>query len=352
MFAAGRETNPDTLWASDLLGFGSGDWDHTAFKLRVGEGDGQPIRALASLQGFNLAVLKADSVYIVNADPTKTTAAEWTIERLSGGAGCVGKAAWCYAGNDVLFMSTEGVRSLRRMAAAAGQYELSPPISQPVQSYIERINWEMAANIVAINYRHRALFWVPLDNDQTNTTCLVFNIRLGVWEGIWTGPVPTCAVLTRFSNTLRLCIGTTGGKLDEWMDYADQLLETTVKDEGGDFVTSVRIRSTQHGEPINMKDGYYFEARLRDVSGDVSVDYVVDEQVAKTFTLSPPTGAIMGEVSIPFDLAPDSMIVARKSLDGLPEHNENYLEFYNVRGRFSLKSVTRAAFLNTLQNED
>ncbi len=350
-FASGRETDPDTIWAGAIADFTTGAWNHVDFKFKVGEGDGQPITALASLQSYNLAVFKSDSVWLVNTDPTKTTAADWTVQLLSGGLGCVGKRAWCYAGNDVLFMSSDGVRSLNRMAGAAGQYEVTPPISQPMQYYINRINWERAGGIVAQNYRQRCIFWVPLDNEQTNTTGLVYNTRLGIWEGIWTGPNVAAAFQARFFDAPKLAIATTGGKLDVWQDAADQLLESTTQDEGGEYATTIRLRSSQHGEPVNGKDAYYFEARLRDVTTDVGVRYVVDEIEAATFSLSPPAGAIMGEVSLDFNLAPEGVITARKSLDGLPEHNENYLEFYNQRGRFTLKSVTRAAFINTLQNE-
>ena len=347
----------DTLWFSDLLSFAAGEWDWVNFSMRVGTGDGQAITAAASLQNFNLAVFKTNSVWIVNTPPTATSAANYTVQLLAEGVGCVGKKAWCYAGNDVLFMAQDGVRSLNRMAAAAGQFEVTPPLSQPLQPYIDRINWERAGSIVAQHYRQYAIFWVPLDTSTTNNYALVFNTRLGVWVGVWyAGPTKnylnaTCSTLTRFNGKLRLVVGTTDNILDEWQDYQDPLLDATQVDNGADMETRIRLRSTQHGEPMNDKDGYYFEARLRDVSNPVSVDFMVDEQLARTFTLTPPTGAIMGQVNLPFNLAPDALITARKSLDGNPPHNESYLEFYSTRGRFTIKNVTRAAFLNTLQNE-
>lgn len=364
MFASGYPGNQtysgdtytnDTVWVSDALAFGAGDWDWADWSFRVGTGDGEAITALAPAQNFNLVVFKAGSVWLVNTNPAlhgaSPTAADFTIQLLAAGAGCVGRRAWCYAGNDILFLSQDGVRQVGRMAAAAGQYEVTAPLSQPMQPYIDRINWERAGGIVAQNYRHYALFWVPLDTSETNNYCLVFNTRLGVWVGYWTGPTATAACVTRFDDQLRLVMGDTDGNLNEWQDYRDQLLPASVMDNGADYATTIRVRSTQHGEPVNDKDGYYFEARLRDVTNPVSVDMVVDEQLAATYTLTPPTGAIMGQVSLPFNLAPDSMITARKSLDGLPPHNESYLEFTSERGRFTIKNVTRAAFLNTLQNE-
>jgi hypothetical protein len=185
----------------------------------------------------------------------------------------------------------------------------------------------------------------------------VFNTRLGVWVGVWySGPTknivnPTSATLTRFNGNLRLVVGTTDNVLDEWQDYQDPLLDATQLDNGLQMETRIRLRSTQHGEPVNDKDAYYFEARLRDVNNPVSVDFMVDEALAATFTLTPPTGVLMGQISLPFTLAPDALINARKSLDGLTPHNESYLEFYSTNGRFTIKNVTRAAFLNTLQNE-
>jgi hypothetical protein len=347
----------DTIWASDLLSFVAGKWNWVDFSFRVGTGDGQAITALASLQGFNLVVFKANSIYLANTPPTAATAASYTIQLLSSGVGCVGKKAWCYAGNDVLFMAQDGVRSLNRMAGAAGQFEVSAPISQPLQPYIDRINWERAPYIVAQHYRQYAIFWVPLDSSTTNNHALVFNTRLGVWVGVWySGPTknivnPTSATLTRFNGNLRLVVGTTDNVLDEWQDYQDPLLDATQLDNGLQMETRIRLRSTQHGEPVNDKDAYYFEARLRDVNNPVSVDFMVDEALAATFTLTPPTGVLMGQISLPFTLAPDALINARKSLDGLTPHNESYLEFYSTNGRFTIKNVTRAAFLNTLQNE-
>src|ERR1043165_5066944 len=126
MFAAGKATLNDTLWASKLLDFGQSKWDHTNFSLRIGGGEGDAITCLVSLPpagpgDYRLAGLKANSGYIVKTDPTVARAADWTVQRLQRGIGCVGRFAAASSGNDVLFMARDGVRSLRRMASAAGQ---------------------------------------------------------------------------------------------------------------------------------------------------------------------------------------------------------------------------------------
>src|SRR5437762_7199299 len=61
MFAAGHGNKPDTIWVSNRLAYGSGQWNTVQRSFRVGGGEGDPIKALASMQSFVLGVLKEDS---------------------------------------------------------------------------------------------------------------------------------------------------------------------------------------------------------------------------------------------------------------------------------------------------
>ncbi|MBF9645447.1 hypothetical protein, partial [Streptococcus pseudopneumoniae] len=88
-----------------------------------------PIMGLASLSsshehGFVMAVLKQNSIYLVNTDPTATFTnftANIGPQQVSDGIGCVGKRAFCVDGNDLLFVSPDrSFRSLARMAGAQG----------------------------------------------------------------------------------------------------------------------------------------------------------------------------------------------------------------------------------------
>lgn len=350
MFAAGKPGEDDALWRSKLLEFGQGKWDHTQFKMRVGGGEGDPIRALASLQDFNLCVLKENSVYLVVTDPAAVTAAAWQVRRLPG-AGCVGRRAWAYVGNDVFFMSRDGVRSVRRMAAAAGQYELSPPISEPMQPYIERINWNYAELIAVHSYKHLVFFAVPLDNAVTNSHVLVFNARLGKWIGVWTGWTPQCFETTRFLGVQRFVFGEQGGLVRRWKDTEDATDDDTYIENGADIATKNWTRAFLFGEPVNDKDLYHAELRFSVSNAIVTVTAVGDNDELRTWQHDVRQTGVNLPVNLPFDLASPRAITARRGLRGLRPFNEIYLKIESTSGWWALRNCTLSAYLNMLQNQ-
>jgi hypothetical protein len=351
MFASGQAAAPDTIWASFLLAYGTGKWDHTNFSFRVGGGEGDPIRSIHSLQNFNLAVLKANSVYLVVADPTAMTAAAWTIQKLSSGLGCVGRRAACPVGNDLLFMARDGVHSVQRMVAAAGQYELSPPISLPMQSYIDRINWAFASKIAAVSYKHLAFFSVPLDNSVTNNTVLVWNARLQRWAGVFTGWTPACWVVSRINEVLQLVLGDNAGAVKQWKDSSSAGLDATYQDDGADFASKLWSRSTLFAEPVNDKDGYHCEARFAASNALVNVTLNADLADLRTVEMDlRPDGPGL-PLDLPFDLASTQATPARMSLRGLSPFNECFVKVESTAGWWELQNISLSAFLNMLQNQ-
>lgn len=351
MFASGKAAESDAIYASSLLEFGQAKWNHVNFKFRVGGGEGDPIKALASLQDFNLAVLKENSVYIVETDPTAVSAADWTIRRLSQGLGCVGKDAWCQWGNDLLFMARDGVRSLRRMQAAAGQYDISPPISEPMQTYIDRINWTYAHLISARAYKELVFFSVPLDNSTYNNAVLVFNARLGCWLGRWTNWTPACWEVTRFNGVQRLVLGEQTGLVRQWKDYADVTADDTYLDDATDIPTKNWIRATNFGEPINEKDGYHVELRFSATNAIVNITAVGDNNVLRAWSADLVQVGVSLPVNLPFNLSSPGYKTHRRGLRGCTAFTEIYLKIESASGWWSLRSVTMSAYLNMMQNQ-
>lgn len=351
MFASGKVAESDSIYASFLLEFGTGQWDHTRFKFRVGGGEGDPIKALASLQDYWLAVLKENSVYLVNADPAANSAADWTITKVASGTGIVGKKAGCSWGNDFIFMSRDGVRSVRRMAAAAGQYDLSPPLSEPMQPYIDRINWTYAHLIAARAYKHLIFFAVPLDANTGNNAVLVFNARLQRWMGVWTGWTPAAWEVTRFGGVQRLVIGEQTGLVRQWKDYTDAGDDATYTEDTAAIPTKVWVRSMLFNEPVNDKDGYHAELRFSASNAIVNVTAIGDNAELRSWSADlRPTGVGL-PVNLPFDLANPAAKTARRGLRGLTPFNEIYLKVESTAGWWALRNVTLSAYLNMLQNE-
>lgn len=351
MFAAGAGLGRDTIYASFLLEFGNGKWNHTQFSFRVGAGEGESIVALVSLQNFYLAVLKDNSVYLVNTDPTGATAAAWTVQKVSGGLGCVGKKAWCVYANDLLFMARDGVRSLKRMQAAAGQFDISPPLSQPVQPWIDRINWAYASRIAATNFRELCLFAVPLDNSTTPNAVLVWNARLQAWAGVWTNWAPSCWALSRFATIQALNFGEPSGKVRKFKHADDASADATYLDDGAAIPCKVWTRGFFFGEPINDKSGYHAEARFSASNAIVNFTLLADGAELRNWSADLRQAGVDLPVDLPFDLADPAARAARRGLRGLRAFNEAYLKIESTAGWWELRNVTLSAYLNMLQNE-
>lgn len=359
MFASGVSTDPDTIWVSNLLAFTDGNWNSTTRSFRIGVGDGDPVVAMASMQTTVLCVLKQNSVWLINTDPSQdsvsapTTINGFTAAAVPGnlcyGIGCVGRDAWCSYANDVLFMAQDGVRSVQRMQAATGQYQLSAPLSQPIQSYIERINRNAWGGIVAKSYLEFVFFFVPLDNSATNNFVLVYNARLQKWMGAWTNWTGLCCDVARFSGSPRFVFGDASGRVNQWKDLANGTDDGTYLDNGAAYPTQVWTRSYQFQELITNKTGYDLIVRFTDGNAQVSFTWMGDLAILKQWVGSfAPDGDILGVDVLPFLLQADAPTKLPYGIRGLPDFNEAFLKMETQRGWFWLRSVSASSFINPL----
>jgi hypothetical protein len=237
------------------------------------------------------------------------------------------------------------------MASAAGQYELSAPISEPLQPYVDRINWTYASLIAAHSYKHLVFFSVPLDGAQTPDHVLVFNARLGRWIGLWTGWTPGIFETTRFDGVQRLVIGEQTGLVREWKDFADATDDDTYTEDGAAIATKVWTRAGLFGEPINDKDGYHAELRFSVSNAIVSVSALGDAHVLREWQHDLRQSGVGLPVNLPFDLASPRAVTARRGLRGCNPFNEVYLKIESTSGWWALRNWTLSAYLNMLQNE-
>lgn len=353
MFASGRALAPDTIYVSNLLNFVAGQWNWTTRSFRVGNGDGDPIVAMATMQGATMCVFKRNSVWLVNTDPSQDgtgitgfTAATVTSS-VAAGVGCVGRDAWCNYGNDVLFMAQDGIRSVQRMQAAAGQWQLSAPISQPVQDIIARINRAAWSGIVAAKYQEFAFFALPLDGAATNNHVLVWNGRLEKWVGLWTGWNCQALEITRFSGDPKLVFAGADGYVNKWKDADDGNTDETYTDNGQDYPTKVWSKAWQFGEPIATSTGDMSILRFSAGNTTLSIGWVADNAEIKNWTgVFEPSGDILGEGLMPFLLASTGPVTITENIRGLVDFSEAYVKIESTRGWFWLKSIAASAFPN------
>jgi hypothetical protein len=351
MFASGFASSPDTVACSNLLAYDSGNWNSVNQSFRIGDGDGEAVVFMASLQNFNLGVLKDNSVWLVNCDPSLNIA-NWSAiplgQKVSSGVGCVGRQAACVYENDLLFMSYQGVHSLQRMQAAVAQYQLSAPLSLPIQPYIDRINWSKASGIVAIKYQHLAIFFVPLDNSLFNNYALVWNGRLGQWTGFFTGAsgwTVGAAVTTLFSKQLRLVMGNHDGTVTQWKDYLDATLDSTYLDNNLAIVTELDTRSLTFGSHDLQKKLKEVAMLFQAGNATVTITAYFDTVQVDSWNQSiAPMGATLPAI-LPFLLASFSPTNVYRSLEGLVYAIEAYFVISSRSGWWSLSQVTATAFM-------
>jgi hypothetical protein len=357
MFASGRAAAPDTVYVSNLLNFVAGQWNWTTRSFRVGVGDGDPILAMASMQNFTMCVFKRNSVWLINTNPDNDAnfaapvqgfvAAE--VGNIGYGIGCVGRDAWCNYGNDVLFMAQDGIRSIERMQSASGQWQLSAPISQPIQNIIARINKAAWSGIVAKKHEELALFFVPVDGSTTNNAVIVWNGRLGKWLGLWTGWTGLCVEITRFLGVPELTFGDNTGYVNVWKDRESDTEDDTYQDNAVGYPTKVWSKSWLFAEPIATKTGDTTKIKFSAGNTTLNVSWMADNAVVKNWVGDfEPEGDILGEGIMPFLLASTSPVTITENIRGLSEFNEAFVKIESTTGWFWLKSIAACAFVNPL----
>jgi len=343
-FYAGFAAAPDELRVSDVAA--PGTVQDPAFVTRVGEGEGEAITALAGAQGYWLVCFKESSIWMLDCDPSAEFASEWRFSKITGGVGCVGKRAAVRYGNDVFFLARDGVRTLRRMGAAAGQYETSPPLSQPVQDVIDRINWDAAHLASAGTYDQFVLFGLPLDEAAEPGHTLVWNGRLGAWMGLWSWDAAQFEV-SRFGGAPRLCFGRSGsgGGVSGWKFDADRRLDATYREDGAEFPAKLLTRAWDFGDAIARKETWRAELRFVDSSALVTVRVVLDNEAELSLDALSAVSQNALPVGLPFDLATDKPVRWRRGM-GKRKFNELQLEIEAPAGRMALESVSLAAFMD------
>jgi hypothetical protein len=365
VFAAGVINNQYDVLAASALGDGGANvWDWLNFSLRIGRGEGERITALCSAKGQWLAVGKEGSIFMVYTPPSATTAATWIVQRLASSVGVVGRKALVAGGDSLWCIGPDlALREIRPTQVEDTPFELLPAASEPAKPYFDRINTAALSKVALHVYGRYLVAALPLDNATAPSHVLVWNLRLRVasqvpgftipaFVGVWTGWTPTSFLTSRFSGIEALLIGDAAGYVNKWKDKADQTLEGTFKDNGAAVLATVRTRSWDFGTQRNAKDAESLEVFFFDSSPQVDIVAVMDGVEQRRWTVSMEQTQNSLPVSLPFDLAVLGPTRATRNADMLAEFREMYVEIQQLTaGRLEVKSITAAAFLNTVDNE-
>jgi hypothetical protein len=381
---------------------GPADWQ-AGNNIRLGAGEGDPIRTVITAQGVNLLVFTEAAVYAV--DTSDAAVANWTITNITHLAGCVAPETAVAFGQDVLFLSRHGVVALGALSDAIS---ISPAaaISAPVQPFIDRINWSRIERAHATTWRDLYLLALPIDQDEWPSIWLPYNVRTRRWQTPWgssLGPLPIGdlgghRVLVDESGRLLVdqtpaaiqesgsptagrepmvvllangwsaaCISRFGGRQETILaDSAGRLLRLDpliAKDDvsptfAQQIVSWVKIKSFDHGSPNNPKQPFWSELVFQESTASGVRAYFCPDGVV-SFPLIPLTQGILidggfrtGEGGafpfvFPLSFRPNKQTRKRWHVRHLPRFRDASLLVYAERGRMRLRSARLSAFVDT-----
>ena len=353
LFGAGLPDVKDKLEASDILD--GTNWQALEDSLRVGGGESDPITALCSWTDFNLVVGKRNSIWLINADPSQPESS-WDMKRIVPEIGCVVHESMCQVGNDIFWLSREGVRSLEYTLQGLTQGVVPVPISRPIQDVIDRINWSAVDTARARFWNGLYILSVPLDTAMQPDTVLVFNTLTSGWMGTWTGWAATAFISTFFGDEKRLLIGRSDGRAAVWQDYISEQNETSAafQDFGGDYSSYGDTRGMNCQESVSPKQGFSGEVEFWKSVATATVQVRLDGGDWQPFWEGESqggTGSVIGD-ALPYTLNVRTFWRIARDLIGFGSWREiQFRVMASAGGKIRLRSVYLAARLEKFISE-
>jgi len=168
----------DEVIASDILDTDTYDQIYAQYRFNAGEADFNV--GLHSFSEDNLMVFNRNSIHLIS----NTTSLQGASTRLlTNEVGCVARQSIIQVGNQVIFLSDNGVYSTQFF----DEYNLrgtDTPLSEPINSTIQRINKAHWDKSVAVYFDNRYYLAIPLDNSTKNNAIIIYNFLNKQWESI------------------------------------------------------------------------------------------------------------------------------------------------------------------------
>ena len=158
-------------------------YDRFSSEFRFNAGTSDFVVGLSSFAEDRLLVFNRNSIHVIEGSSDLETSSQ---KLLTDEVGCVARKTIQQIGNQVIFLSDNGVYGTQFL----DEYNLrgtETPLSEPIDSTIKRINKNAQSKAVAVYFDNRYFIAVPLDgndaNDENNAI-LVYNFLNKQWESI------------------------------------------------------------------------------------------------------------------------------------------------------------------------
>jgi len=210
--ASAGTSYPSRVWFSNLGD--AGTWTIATDHFDVNTSDGQKITGIGILEDF-LIIFKENSIWAMQGafpDEWIIDSANNNLTNIFQGVGCVSHRSIVQVGNDLWFMSKDGIRSLRRNAE--GTTPLMGRVDGNLQTTIESLNESQLSGVVATLFDKRVYFAIPTGSSTFNNKILVADTTITLENPInphpwvtYTGWSPSCWTVYEPSNTSQLYFG-------------------------------------------------------------------------------------------------------------------------------------------------
>jgi hypothetical protein len=263
----------DEVIVSDILDSDTYDQVYAQYRFNAGTADFNV--GLHSFSDDKLLVFNRNSIHLVSG-----AGLDATVQLITNEVGCVARNSIIQVGNNVLFLSDNGVYG----ANFQDLYNLrgnEVPLSSPIDPVIKRINRAVWDKSVGVYFDNRYYLAVPLDGSQVNNAILIFNFINKQWESIDTTEdvnwnIANLIVAGKKADRAVYAVNTLGGlhKIDARVDAVD-LLATEIPVEGQeetvahDIPASVTTRQFTLGT-IDRKRWNNFELHVQSSPDNVS----------------------------------------------------------------------------------
>ena len=200
--------NIDELVFSDI--FDTDTYDPIINSLRFGSGSADEIIGISPLISDRLLVFCRRSVHVVNGISGELE--DLTKFEVTREVGCIARKSIVPVGNNVLWLSDQGVYSVS-YGAELNLMANSVPLSEPIEPWIRLIAWEYAYKAVGAYHNNRYYLAIPLlkkgETVTDNNAILIYNFLNKGWESLDTLPngfAVSNMITARFKNKNELFI--------------------------------------------------------------------------------------------------------------------------------------------------
>jgi len=281
----------DEIVAGDILDTDTFDPIQNQFRITGGIAD--RVVGLHPYFDDTLLVMNRNSIHAISG--TIGSLADTTVKELTREIGCLARKSVVTQGNNVFFLSDNGIYGLDFF----NDYNLrgiDKPLSESIQPYIDRISQNLASEAIGVYFNNRIWMAVPLDSaprqgDATgNNAILIFNLQNGQWESVDTFGDPNFLVINLIVGTAGkrndlYAVTATGGihildKLDE--DY-DNIATNAVTGATQFPISAVMDTRSYMGRTMERKRFTRMSVQMK--SGTAQSD------IGMTFTTEDPDGS-------------------------------------------------------------